>query len=408
MTTTDVTEPTSEERRQAVCMAMAWAPGLVRFAARYTHSLEDAEDAYQRAMEVALTSAPVTDPDQLITWLHTIIRREAAIISRTRRREEPTQWEELDETITARTEQPASPDAVVEWRERYRGLQDAWSGLTDSQKVCLMLRSSGVSRPEIQLITGFSERQVHRSITEGRARLTAWQVRMTTGEECESIATLIDGALDGTAGRRERRLLSRHINHCTACRASYRAQRDQVRLLGSLVPPVLISAQMLHAGPHDPGLALTWWDRVSASATIKSAHAVQMMMDIPALATTKAGAGAIATAAAGVIGTPMVIDAVQAHRTGPPDVAKIAMAAPATTPVGPTPSPAPMIDSLRGRLSAATTSRATVKVVTPRRTAARVTTHPATSAAALSRTQNTLRPDSRPGRNSTPALEFGP
>ena len=100
-------------------MAMVWAPGLVRFAARYTHSIEDAEDAYQRGMEIALTSAPVTDPDQFITWLHTIIRREAAVIARTRQREEPTRWEDLDETITARAEQPAGPDAVVEWRERY-------------------------------------------------------------------------------------------------------------------------------------------------------------------------------------------------------------------------------------------------------------------------------------------------
>ena len=67
MITHDVSEPTSDERRHAVCMAMARAPGFIRFAARYTHSIEDAEDAYQRAMEIALTSAPVTDADKLTT-----------------------------------------------------------------------------------------------------------------------------------------------------------------------------------------------------------------------------------------------------------------------------------------------------------------------------------------------------
>ena len=42
--------PTDEQRRAAACMAMSKAPGLIRFAARYTRSLHDAEDAYQRSM----------------------------------------------------------------------------------------------------------------------------------------------------------------------------------------------------------------------------------------------------------------------------------------------------------------------------------------------------------------------
>ncbi len=47
--------PTAEQRRAAACLAMSKAPGLIRFAARYTRSLHDAEDAYQRSMEIALT-----------------------------------------------------------------------------------------------------------------------------------------------------------------------------------------------------------------------------------------------------------------------------------------------------------------------------------------------------------------
>jgi len=38
--------PTAEQRRAAACLAMSKAPGLIRFAARYTRSLHDAEDAY--------------------------------------------------------------------------------------------------------------------------------------------------------------------------------------------------------------------------------------------------------------------------------------------------------------------------------------------------------------------------
>ena len=39
-------EPTSDERRQAVCRAVAQAPGLIRHAARFSATIADAEDAY--------------------------------------------------------------------------------------------------------------------------------------------------------------------------------------------------------------------------------------------------------------------------------------------------------------------------------------------------------------------------
>ena len=402
---TNDTEPTPDERRHAVCMAMAWAPGLIRFAARFTHSLEDAEDAYQRGMEIALTRAPVTDPDAFVTWLHTVIRREASEIALVRSREAPTPHTDLDQAITARFEQPAGPHAVAEWRERYRGLQDAWSGLSDAQRVCLMLRSTGVSRPEIQVMTGFSERQVHRSIAEGYARLTEWEIRMTTGEACGHVAEMMEGVIDGSASRRDRRVLSRHIGHCAACRSRYRGQRDQVRLLGSLVPTVLIGAQTLQAGPPDPSLALTWWDRVSASATVKSAQAVQMMMDIPALATSKAGAGAIAAAAAGVVGTPMVMDAVNTHRTGPPVEPRVASVSAVASPVSPSAPPAAAITPLPARPSSAIPSKATVKAAIRPLPKARVTVKTTT---ALTTDRQTQDRSGRPMQRSSPAAEFGP
>jgi hypothetical protein len=269
-----------------------------------------------------------------------------------------------------------------------------------------MLRSKGVSRPEIGLITGFSERKVHREIAEGRARLTAWEVRMATGEECVPMAALIDSAIDGSASRRDRRVLSRHVGHCPACRASYRGRRDQLRLLGSLVPTVLLGGQLMQAGPPDPGLALTWWDRVSASATIKSAHAVQVMMDMPALATTKAGAGAIAAAAASVVGTPMVIDAVRSHRTGPPTTAQVATVAPATPRVTPPPAPTTTIPTLPARAHAATRSKATIKVAARRRPTSRVPLR-TQAASSVSHSMQTHTTRSRSPSDSA-ALEFGP
>lgn len=230
---------------------------------------------------------------------------------------------------------------------------------------------------------------------------------MASGDECEPIRQLIDTVLDGESSGRDRRVLSRHINHCPACRATYRAQRDQLRLLGSLVPTVLVGAEILQSAPPDPSLALTWWDRLSASATVKSAQAVQVMMDLPALASSKAGAGAIAAAAAGVVGTPLAIDAVQTHRAGPNPPAKVVAITPTTPPSAPAQASPPITPSLPARTRAATKSKATVAVTrnTPSVPKGRVTIRPRPTQVDTSRTQT--RTHLTP-RNGSPIREFGP
>lgn len=384
---------------------MAWAPGLVRYATRFTRSIDDAEDAYQRAMEIALTRAPVTKSEEFIPWLHTVIRREAALIAQGREREIPVDGEELEITVTAHAEGVPEPDAVFEWRERYRAVQDALMGLTDSQRICLMLRSAGASHGEIQGITGFSERKVHRSIMEGRARLHAWEVRMAAGDECVRIAPLIDQTVDESASGRDRRALSRHIRHCPSCRSRYRSRREQVQLLGSLVPTALMGSLVLHERPTDPSVAVTWWERVSGSANLRAAQAVQLMTDIPALASTKAGAGAIAAAAAGAVGTPMVIDAVRSDRTAErPAIVRSAAAPPAPVVTGP-PITGPAAPARR-----AATKHAPAKTATPtRRTTTRVRPRTQSTPKTYTYRKAPSRTASRPpSRTASPALEFGP
>jgi RNA polymerase sigma factor (sigma-70 family) len=402
MLTSQTTEPTAEERRQAVCLAMTWAPGLIRFAARYTTSIDDAEDAYQRAMEIALTSAPDTEPEAFVRWLYTIIRREAGALARTRRHEEPRPHEALDETMAPQATAIDGPDAVAEWRERYRSLQDAWTTLTEAQRVCVLLRSHGVPRHEIQAMTGFSDRKIRRAIEEGRARLNEWEVRMTSGQECAAAAEAIERAIDHNATRSQQRRLERHIKHCRSCRASFRARQEQTVLLGSLVPPVLVGALTL-ARPPDPGLAVTWWERVSTAASARSAHAYQTLTDIPAAAAAKAGAGAVAAAAATLVGAPVVADALSTPGPAPltaltsptPTVAAPPAAGTPATPVPrlrPVPRPArSVVVKPRTRSSKPPTAKRT----------------PATgSPAATTHVQIRPRPSTAPATSA--AMEFGP
>lgn len=391
-------EPSAEERRQAVCAALAGAPGLIRYAARFTRSIDDAEDVYQRSMEIALTRAPVTDAAGFSSWIHVVIKNEALAIADAQRRELPVPDSDLEASAARdRGAAAGAPDAVMEWRERYRAIHDAICGLTHPQRTCLMLRSAGLSRPEIAAITGYSDRKIHRSIIEARSRLHAWEIRMAAGEECERAGALIDMTMDERATRRERRALSRHLHHCHSCRLRYRTRRDQVRALGSMVPVALVGGDLVRGTP-DPSLVLAWWERVASSASVRGTQAMQVMMDLPAVATTKAGAGAIAAAAAGAIGAPVMIDAVRSDQVVPSPPAIHASVA--------TPPDA------RGRALAPTVARtprpihSSAAPSTHAQIRARTTGRPATGPA--TRTARSAAGTRAPTAGAPAALEFGP
>lgn len=327
-------QPTDDQRRHAACLAMGSAPGLIRFAARYTRSLHDAEDAYQRTMEIALTRAPVTEQRRFMAWLHTVLRNEALEVARVRRREGPGVEADVPEAYENSLEVAVSLDALAEWRERYRSIQDGLAGLTDAQRICLMLRTAGVSYERIHEITGFSLRKVERSVLEGRARLAAWEVRLASGEACERLDPMIDRVACGQASLKENRVVSRHVRHCGHCRAVLRDRRESNEWLAGLVPVALLSGQAF-AGAPDPTPVIAWWERVSGGATVRLGTLVQMAMDLPSSALAKVGAGTAAIAVAGAAGAPIVADAIRPGTPDPP-VAAITRATPGVAAAAPT------------------------------------------------------------------------
>jgi RNA polymerase sigma factor (sigma-70 family) len=292
-------------------MAMARAPGLIRFAARYTRSLHDAEDAYQRAMEIALRSAPVCEPRRFIAWLHSVLRHEAIAVARARHREEPGGEADVAETCADRADDGLAVDAVAEWRERYRSIQDGLAALTDAQRICLILQSAGASYRRITEITGFSPRKVERSVLEGRASLHAWEVRLASGDVCERLTPAIDRVVTGQATPRERRSVARHVRHCGPCRALLRDRRESNEWLAALAPLALVAGEALGSRPLDPSPILAWWERLAGGATVRAGNVLQVAMDLPGSALAKVGAGTAAVAVAGAAGAPLVMDAVQ-------------------------------------------------------------------------------------------------
>jgi DNA-directed RNA polymerase specialized sigma24 family protein len=48
---------------------------ILATARRYAATPEDAEDAYQRGLEILLCKAPTTREDELVPWLKTVVLR---------------------------------------------------------------------------------------------------------------------------------------------------------------------------------------------------------------------------------------------------------------------------------------------------------------------------------------------
>lgn len=322
-------EPTAEQRRAAVLGVLSQAPGLVRFAARYTRSIHDAEDAYQRAMEIALRRAPVVEPRQFVAWLHAVIRNEAISIVRGRQREGPAPEEDLAVSLADRAADLLGPDAVAEWRERYRGLRAGLNALTEAQRVCLMLKSAGASYAEIAAMTGFSMRKIERSILEGRAALHGWELKISRGDECGRVLPALNRVADEEGSRRDERLVSRHVKRCASCRALLGRRRETGQGLAALVPPALVAPVFAPSGPPDPSHAISWWERVVGGATVRAGTTWQQAMELSGLLGSKVGAGTVAAVAAGAVGVPLVADAVRdTGATLPPAPAAVVRPAP--------------------------------------------------------------------------------
>lgn len=298
-------ESDADARRRLCLAAMAGAPGLLRYAARFAPSLEDAEDAYQRGMEVALTKGPIGTQDEFIAWLHVVIRNEATTMARRRGRETPA-GDDIQVAVDARGHESREPAAVAEWRERYRTLQDAMTSLNEAERVCLLLRTAGVSRAEIGSMTGYTDRKVERSIVRARKRLHAWHLDLATGEKCQKVQDALERVADHEADDRERRMVSRHVRHCGACRATLRARRETNAGITVLVPVAVVGAAAAGLAVPDPSPAMTVVERGTARMAVTVGQAWQAMLDLPTLMSARMGAGAVAITVAGFAGVPLV------------------------------------------------------------------------------------------------------
>src|ERR671919_322709 len=199
---------------------------ILATARRYAATPEDAEDAFQRGLEILLTKAPSTREDELIPWLKTVVKHEAFALRRQRERHSPiTDDGELGE----RGSPAAATHDQAERYERLRQGAEALRQLKPQEIRALLLKAEGYSYAEICEITGWSYTKVNRCLTEGRQALSVRLAGIQGGIECAKLAPLLYALADGQAEDNEVAQVQLHMKTCLSCRARLKSLRSERR-----------------------------------------------------------------------------------------------------------------------------------------------------------------------------------
>jgi RNA polymerase sigma factor (sigma-70 family) len=154
-------------RKRAASELVARHEGaLRRTAQRYSLCADDADDAYQRALEILLTKAPTGDMRELIRWMQTVTKHEALAVRNNRERllgrpaAPPGGNSEGEDWVALIPTQADGPPERAERREAIARSREALQALKPQELRALTLLAEGYSYTEIGEITGFSQTKV--------------------------------------------------------------------------------------------------------------------------------------------------------------------------------------------------------------------------------------------------------
>jgi RNA polymerase sigma factor (sigma-70 family) len=240
--------PRDEVGPAALDLIARHGPEILRTARRHSANPDDAEDAYQRGLEILLTKAPTTSADELVPWLKTVVKHEAWAIRRARERAAPVTG---DGRPPDRAGAAAQTQESVERFERLFQSAEALRRLKPQELRALVLRAEGYSYRQICDITGWSYTKVNRCVTEGRRAFLTGVAGIESGAECERLAPRLSALADGEASADDLAALRPHLRTCLACRARLREHRAAPARVAALVPPGIAAVAGVPAGPPD-------------------------------------------------------------------------------------------------------------------------------------------------------------
>jgi RNA polymerase sigma factor (sigma-70 family) len=248
----------SPESRRRAASALIESHDAVfrRTARRYSICGDDAEDAYQRALEILLTKAPAIDGDNLVRWMQTVTKREALAVRRQRerllgsprvsRQDEDGERDPLDSIAS---ESPGPNDHFAR-RERVIRSGEALSALKPQEVRALTLKAQGYSYAEIGEITGWSYTKINRCMAEGRKRFLQVFAEIEDGRRCDQLASALSEMADGEGANGSTEAVVFHLRSCAACRAKLRAYRAIPDKVFELMPAGPLLDHSMGGGPH--------------------------------------------------------------------------------------------------------------------------------------------------------------
>ena len=230
--------PAAELSAAALELIERHAGQIMATARRYAATAEDAEDAYQRGLEIMLTKAPSTAEDQLVPWLKTVVKHEAFALRRQRDRHTPT----ADDGDPPEVAGGAPAPDQAERLERLQVGAEALKRLKPQETRALLLRAEGHSYDEIARICGWTYTKVNRCLTEGRRAFLSRVEGIEAGDECSRLASQLSALADGEATAEDMKALRPHLKTCLACRAQLREFRAAPARVAALMPPAVVVA----------------------------------------------------------------------------------------------------------------------------------------------------------------------
>ena len=319
------TRPARGEIDEAALRLLARHGGqILATARRHAVTPEDAEDAFQRGIEILLTKAPSTSEDELIPWLKTVVKHEAWALRRQRERHSPVTD---DGELRDRPAPTAVTHEQAERLERLRLGAEALGHLKPHEVRALRLKAEGFSYREICAMTGWSYTKVNRLLTEGRQAFLRRVSGIERGAECARYEALLSALADGEATAEQLATLRPHMRTCLSCRARLREFRAAPERVAALVPP----AALVAADGGGPLRSLVE-SLVGASERFHAAAELATGQKI----------AAVAASAAALAGGGTAIDEFANHQGPPlPDPVQQVEAAPVKEETAVEPAPAP-------------------------------------------------------------------
>ena len=248
-------EPTEARRRTATRLIETHDAVFRRTARRYSICADDAEDAYQRSLEILLTKAPPLEGDTIVRWMQVVTKREALAVRRQRERllsgtrsaDDDDDRDPLDSIAS----ESAGPNEQAASRERVARSREALRALKPQELRALTLKAQGYSYAEIGELTGWTYTKINRCMAEGRKRFLEAFASIEEGRRCEQLSAALSALADGERDVIGAEDVAVHLRTCGYCRAKLRAFRAIPDRVLELMPTGLALDQSTGGRAHE-------------------------------------------------------------------------------------------------------------------------------------------------------------